>query len=275
MPAIVVSSLTQQGSTLALEALDAGAFDVMAKPGGSFTIGDMAVQLIELIKAAARGQWKKRNEPLKEVGISSGSLALAETTNKVIAIGASTGGTVALHHVLSHMPANSPGIVVVQHMPEKFTKAFAERLNESSELEISEGADGNIVGNGKAFIAPGNQHMLLHRSGGNYIIRVKTGPLVNRHRPSVNVLFNSVAQYAGPNAIGVILTGMGDDGAEGMAKMKKAGAITIAQDEASCVVFGMPKKAIDAGGIDKVESLYDIPKAIINIIKSQSQLQTA
>ncbi|MEW5924081.1 MAG: chemotaxis response regulator protein-glutamate methylesterase [Candidatus Zixiibacteriota bacterium] len=270
LPTIVVSSLTPKGSTLALEALEAGAVDVMAKPGGSFSIGDMSVQLIEMIKAAAQGGLNHTRRVTDNAPPPSRTLALAETTNKIIAIGASTGGTIALNYVLSNLPANSPGVVVVQHMPEQFTRSFAERLNEVSQLSVSEAKDGDIVANGRAFIAPGNQHMLLTRSGANYIVRVKTGPLVNRHRPSVDVLFKSVAQYAGANAIGVILTGMGADGADGMHKMKEAGAVNIAQNEESCVVFGMPKQAIAMGGVDIVKHLHDIPETLVELLKSKS-----
>jgi len=184
--------------------------------------------------------------------------ALAKTTNKIIAIGASTGGTEALKVVLTGMPPNAPGLAVVQHMPANFTTSFAQRLNELSAITVKEAADGDSLVNGVALIAPGNYHMLLKRSGARYYVQVKTGPLVHHQRPAVDVLFHSVATYAGGNAVGVILTGMGSDGALGLLKMKEAGARTVAQDEKTCVVFGMPKEAIKLGGVDKVVPLENI-----------------
>jgi len=193
---------------------------------------------------------------------------LTRTTNKIIAIGASTGGTQALQEVLTAMPGNSPGTIIVQHMPEHFTRAFANRLNDICAMEIKEAKDGESVIPGKALIAPGNYHMLLRRSGARYYVQVKSGPLVCRQRPSVNVLFKFVARYAGRNAVGVIMTGMGSDGAEGLREMKDNGANTIAQNEASCVVFGMPKVAIELGAVDKIVSLYMIPEQILRMIES-------
>ncbi len=194
------------------------------------------------------------------------SKALSETTQKLIAMGASTGGTEALKEVLLRMPLNSPGVLVVQHMPPQFTTAFAERLNRLCQIEVREARDGDSVLNGQALIAPGNFHMALRRSGSRYFVNVKDGPFVHHQRPAVDVLFNSVAQYAGRNAIGVIMTGMGADGAKGMLKMKEAGARTIAQDEASCVVFGMPKEAIKLGAVDRVVPLDRISQEIIHLI---------
>jgi two-component system chemotaxis response regulator CheB len=192
-------------------------------------------------------------------------LSLTKTTNKVYAIGASTGGTQALEYILTSMPAYGPGIIIVQHMPEKFTKSFADRLNDLSQITVKEAEDGDRVIPGRALIAPGNQHMILRRSGANYYVEVKTGPLVKRQRPSVEVLFNSVAKYAGSNSVGILLTGMGSDGAEGLLKMKQAGAATIAQDEKSCVVFGMPKEAIQLGAADTVLDLKLIPEAMLGL----------
>ena len=263
VPTIVVSSLTAKGGDLAMEALDSGAVDVMCKPGASYSVGDMSVELIEKIKAAAQVKLIKRTD--SEIRSSTPpKLALSKTTNKILAIGASTGGTQALQAILSVLPANTAGTVVVQHMPENFTRAFANRLNEICEVEVSEAVDGDTVVPGKVLIAPGNHHMALNRSGANYFVRVTGGPLVNRHRPSVEVLFKSVAKYAGANAVGVILTGMGADGAEGILEMKQNGAYTIAQDEATSVVFGMPKEAIKLGGIEKVSPLDKIPADILN-----------
>jgi len=263
LPVIIISSLTPQGGDLAMEALDAGAVDVMCKPGASYTVSDMAVQLIDKIKAAARVRVAKRSRGAAPASGVKKRLALTRTTNKVIAIGASTGGTTALSDVLTALPANAPGIMVVQHMPENFTRSFAERLNSICAVEAKEAREGDTVTPGVALIAPGNYHMLLSRSGAVYRARIKSGPLVCRQRPSVDVLFKSVAQYAGRNAVGVILTGMGSDGANGLAEMKANGAVTIAQDEASSVVFGMPKAAIELGCVDQVVPLSRVPEAIL------------
>jgi two-component system chemotaxis response regulator CheB len=195
-------------------------------------------------------------------------LALSETTQKIIAIGASTGGTEALKEVLIQLPSNTPGLLIVQHMPAQFTKAFADRLNGLCQIRVKEAQDGDSVLNGQALIAPGNFHMLLRRSGAKYYVQVKDGPMVHHQRPAVDVLFNSVAQYAGANAVGVILTGMGADGAQGLLKMKQAGAKTLAQDEASCVVFGMPKEAIKAGAADQVVPLLEMSQKIIRSINA-------
>ncbi len=264
IPAVVVSSLTPKGGELAMEALDAGAVDVMCKPGTSYSVGDMSIHLIEKIKAASYVRLSQKNISAKQVHAGTNRLALTKTTNKIVAIGASTGGTIALQQLLVSLPRNSPGIAIVQHMPESFTKAFAERLNGICDVNVSEAKDGDSIIPGEVLIAPGNQHMILNRSGAKYFVRVKNGPLVNRHRPSVDVLFKSVAKYAGANAVGIILTGMGNDGANGILEMKNNGAHTIAQDEASCVVFGMPKEAIKAGGINEVSSLEMIPKVLLN-----------
>jgi two-component system chemotaxis response regulator CheB len=188
---------------------------------------------------------------------------LRVTTDKVVAIGASTGGTEALREILEAMPPDAPGTVIVQHMPEVFTRAFADRLNQTCRIEVKEAAAGDRVLEGRALIAPGNRHTVLVRSGAHYVVDVQDGPLASRHRPSVDMLFRSVARSAGPNAVGVILTGMGRDGAEGLMEMKRAGAATLAQDEASCVVFGMPKEAIELGGVDQVLPLGRIAAAIL------------
>jgi two-component system chemotaxis response regulator CheB len=195
--------------------------------------------------------------------LSPATHAMAETTEKIVAIGASTGGTEALKTVLEMLPADTPGIVIVQHMPELFTRAFAQRLDGLCAITVKEAETNDTVIRGRALIAPGNHHMLLKRSGARYYVEIKDGPLVCRHRPSVDVLFRSAARYAGRNAVGVILTGMGDDGARGMLEMKQAGAATFAQDEATCVVFGMPKEAIKLGGVDKVMPLQSVARAIL------------
>jgi len=267
VPTIVVSSLTPKGGKMTLEALDIGAVDVIAKPGGSYSVGDMSSQLADKIRAASRVNMapatgkptgeRERPEPMK---------ALTQTSHKVIAIGASTGGTEALKNVLMKLPPNIPGIVVVQHMPANFTTAFADRLNTLCQFQVKEAQDNDTVVPGTCLIAPGNFHMLLRRSGARYYVEVKTGPMVHHQRPAVDVLFKSTAKYAGANAVGVILTGMGADGAEGMKEMKNAGASTIAQDEKTCVVFGMPKEAIKLGGVDKILPLDNIANEIIRMI---------
>lgn len=270
LPVIIVSSLTQHGGELALEALLAGAVEVMCKPGTAYSIGDLSVELIDKIKAAARVQVERRiTTPSSQGAGVQPSLSLSRTTNKVVAIGSSTGGTEALQRVLTRMPANSPGIVIVQHMPEHFTRSFADRLNQLCAMEVKEAENNDSVVPGRVLIAPGNYHMLLRRSGARYYVEVKSGPLVTRHRPSVNVLFKSVARYAGRNAIGVMLTGMGADGAEGMLEMKQQGAVNIAQDEQSCVVFGMPREAIAIGAADYTLHLDRIAAKIIELAAAE------
>lgn len=263
LPVIVVSSLTTKGGEMAIEALELGAVDVMCKPGAAYSVGEMSHDLIKRIKVAGRRKFTAPvvRDTSKEP--SKAPTALAKTTLKIVAIGASTGGTEALKDVLLRYPPNGPATVIVQHMPEKFTKAFADRLNSICAIEVREAKDGDTLRPGLALIAPGNLHMLLHRSGGIYSVQVKDGPRVHHQRPAVDVLFKSVARHAGKNAIGVILTGMGADGAEGMLDMHNAGAHTIAQDEASCVVFGMPKEAINAGGVDKIAPLNHVTQDIM------------
>ncbi len=270
LPAIIVSSLTEKGGELALEALDAGAVEVMNKPGAAYTVGDMSIELIDKIKAAARVKVSKRDGKAQSAPAApSTRLSMTRTTNKIVAIGASTGGTQALQRTLMAMPANAPGIVIVQHMPEHFTRSFASRLDTLCAMEVKEAQCNDTVVPGKALIAPGSDHMLLRRSGARYYVETKRGPLVNRHRPSVDVLFKSVARYAGRNAVGVIMTGMGKDGAEGLREMKDNGADTIAQDEASCIVFGMPKAAIDLGAADHTVSLQHIPPRILEFAQDK------
>jgi two-component system, chemotaxis family, protein-glutamate methylesterase/glutaminase len=263
IPVVVISSLTRKGGEMALEAMELGAVDVMCKPGSSYSVGDLAMEIRDKVKAAARtpvGQAlaDKRPPPLTR-------LSLAKTTHKIVAIGASTGGTQALEYILTSLPSNSPGIIVVQHMPEHFTRSFADRLQSLCAMEVKEAEDGDTVAPGKAIIAAGNFHLLLDRSGAVYQARVKSGPVVSRHRPSVDILFRSVARFAGRNAVGVILTGMGSDGAGGMKEMKDAGAMNIAQDEASCVVYGMPKEAVSRGGVDHILPLREIPAKILEL----------
>lgn len=267
LPVIIVSSLTQKGGKLTLEAMDKGAVEVIAKPGGSYSVGDMSVQLADKIRAASRVRVTKRDLG-KAFGVAKPVRikAITRTTNKVIAIGASTGGTEALKNVLIRMPQNSPGITVVQHMPANFTTAFAERLNGICQITVREARNNDSVIPGTALIAPGNFHMILRRSGARYYVQIKDGPMVHHQRPAVDVLFKSTAQYAGSNSIGVILTGMGSDGAKGLLEMKNAGARTIAQDENTCVVFGMPREAINLGAVDKVAPIDRIAGEIIKMV---------
>ena len=271
MPVIIVSSLTQKGGKLAMDALSIGALEVISKPSSAYSVGEMSVQLADKIRAVAKvrvggnGTRPATPENIKAVRLK----ALVETTNKIIAIGASTGGTEALKVVLTEMPPNVPGILVVQHMPAHFTTSFAERLNELSSITVKEAQDGDSLVNGTALIAPGNYHMLLRKSGARYYVQVKKGPMVHHQRPSVDVLFYSVAEHAAGNAAGVILTGMGADGANGLLKMREAGARTIAQDENSSIVFGMPKEAIKLGAAEKVVPLKNIGNTVLNMITGE------
>jgi len=260
VPTIVLSSLTPKGCEMAIACLEAGAIDVLDKPGSAYSLGDVTQRLGELIKIASRA----RVRPMTEVSTNAktprtSTRAMLKTTNSVIALGSSTGGTEALRVVLSQLPRTMPGIVMVQHMPAGFTAAFAKRLNSTSELDIREAKNGDAVVPGTALLAPGDKQMKLTRDGARYIVRIADAPRVCRHRPSVEVLFQSTARYAGANAMGVIMTGMGDDGATGMLAMHEAGAVTLAQDEASCVVYGMPKAAVAAGGVQASCSLDKIP----------------
>jgi two-component system chemotaxis response regulator CheB len=265
MPVIIVSSLTRKGGEMAMEAMDAGAVDVVSKPGAAYSVGDLGIELVDKIKAAAKVKVTKIIPESHTKKIEKKNY-ISETTKKVIAIGASTGGVQAIQAVLTKLPKTTPGILIVQHMPEHFTTSFAARMNEICEVEVREAKDGDHLMNGLVLIAPGNYHMTLERSGAVYIVRINQGPLVSRHRPSVDVLFESVANFAGKNSLGVILTGMGADGASGIKKMKETGAITIAQDEKSSIVFGMPKVAIEFGGIDHIVSLEQIAKKISELI---------
>jgi two-component system chemotaxis response regulator CheB len=261
VPVIIVSSLTPKGCETALACMEAGAVDVLCKPGASYSVGDLANELGDIIRGAAGVKLRPTapSSPTHARTVPSPApRAMIQTTHKVVAIGSSTGGTEALREVLTALPTQCPGIIMTQHMPEGFTASFAQRLNDLCEIEVREAKDGDWVSPGLALLAPGNKHMRLARDGARYLVRVCDGPRVCRHRPSVEVLFESTAQYAGANAMGIILTGMGDDGATAMVSLRKAGAFTIAQDEASCVVFGMPKEAIARGGAMLVSPLKEI-----------------
>lgn len=279
IPVVMCSSLTEAGSETLVQALEAGAVDIILKPriGAADHLAESAFRICEVVKSAAHARVKNiRAQPraTSTLGVQAkltadavlpppSGKAMARTTEMVICVGASTGGTEALREMLERLPANAPGMVIVQHMPEKFTAAFAKRLNGLCEVEIKEAEDGDPVLRGHVLIAPGDKHMLLERQGARYYVSVRNGPLVSRHRPSVDVLFRSAARSAGSNAMGVIMTGMGDDGARGMLEMHQTGAYTIAQDEASCVVFGMPKEAIAHGGVDKIVPLDQIAREIM------------
>ncbi|RPH92476.1 chemotaxis response regulator protein-glutamate methylesterase [candidate division KSB1 bacterium] len=265
MPVIVVSSLTPRGGEMAMEALEIGAVEVMCKPGEAYTVGEMSRDLIEKIKVAARTQ-PKNVEKSQGTDIPPPRPALTRTTLKIVAIGASTGGTEALKEVLLRFPSNAPATVIVQHMPEQFTRAFAERLNGICAIEVKEGQTGDTLRPGLAIIAPGNKHMMLQRSGAIYSVLIKDGPRVHHQRPAVDVLFRSVARNAGKNAVGVILTGMGADGAAGLLEMRQAGARTVGQDEASCVVYGMPKEAYNVGAVERVAPLTRVTDEIMAML---------
>ena len=271
MPVVMVSSLTEAGCQTTLRALELGAVDFITKPKIDLREGmeDVAQDLIAKVKAAAIANVKRQASGVRREMTPLTShpsplmSSMIKTTDTIIAIGSSTGGTEAVKDVLMALPPNTPPILITQHMPERFTKTWADRLNSLCRISVKEAEDGDSVLPGHALVAPGSYHMTLVRSGARYTVRINQDPPVNRHRPSVDVLFASVAQYAGANAVGVILTGMGGDGAKEMLAMKQAGAFTIAQDEASCVVFGMPKEAIKLGGVDKILPLSEIPAAIV------------
>lgn len=283
-PVVICSTLTEAGAATTLEALAAGAVSIVTKPklGLRRFIEDASADLASAVKAASHANVSRlrvaphRTEPQQQPGVvqpkftadavlsPSGPKALQQTTERIIAIGTSTGGTQALEQVLTCLPRVSPGMAIVQHMPEKFTAAFASRLNNLCQIEVREAKQGDRLLPGLALIAPGGKHMMLKRSGAYYYMEIIDGPLVNRHRPSVDVLFRSAAKCAGANVLGIIMTGMGDDGARGLKEMRDAGAATIAQDEASCVVFGMPKEAIRMGGAQRVQSLSELPRSMLD-----------
>ncbi len=280
IPVVMCSSLVEAGSETLMQALEAGAVDIILKPmtGVADHLNDSRIQICEAVKGAAAARpGQRRGRPTTATTVAADPLkkltadvmlppprqsAMARTTEKIICIGASTGGTESLRTVLEALPIDAPGIVIVQHMPEKFTASFANRLNALCQMDVKEAEDGDAVLRGRVLIAPGNLHSMVERSGSRYHVSVKPGPLVSRHRPSVDVLFRSAARSAGANAVGVIMTGMGDDGARGLEEMKASGAFTLAQDEATSIVFGMPREAIARGCVDRVVGLHDLALAI-------------
>ncbi|MFA7279649.1 MAG: chemotaxis response regulator protein-glutamate methylesterase [Sterolibacterium sp.] len=278
-PVVICSSLAEKGAETTMEALAAGAVAIITKPkmGVKQFLQDASNDLVTAVRTAARSNVRNIHPSNRSLATpapkltadamlaarAAASTAMSKTTESIIAIGTSTGGTQALEVVLTMLPAVCPGIVVVQHMPEKFTALFADRLNTLCQVEVREAQNNDRVIPGRVLIAPGGRHMMLRRSGAQYIVEVADGPLVNRHKPSVDVLFRSVAQVAGKNALGIIMTGMGDDGARGLLEMHQAGAKTVAQDEATCVVFGMPKEAIKLGGVDKIVALELVAREIL------------
>ena len=278
LPVIICSSHTQHNSVNAISALDHGAIEIIEKPriGTKEFIEESKTKIQDIVRAAVNAKLKKR-APLKAISVApkltadvilpAGKPGNIKTTEKVIVIGASTGGTEALKDFLVMIPDNMPPILIVQHMPKHFTKAFADRLNRLSKAHIQEAENGMKLKRGEVFVAPGDEHMLLKASGSEYYIEVRTGPLVSRHRPSVDVLFRSAARYGGSNIIGIIMTGMGDDGARGMQEMKENGAYTIAQDEKTCVVFGMPKEAIKRGCVDTILPLPSIAPKVLELVR--------
>jgi two-component system, chemotaxis family, protein-glutamate methylesterase/glutaminase len=284
MPVVMVSTLTEEGAEITLDALELGAVDFITKPKVDFSnsIKEYSKVLIEKVKVAAIAQVKcntskrkKSPDELNKVSVEKKHSADAilelnkkrnyKLTDSIIAIGASTGGTEAIREVLEEMPADSPGIVITQHIPENFSASFAVRMDKVSAMKVCEAVDGQQILAGHVYIAPGSQHLLVERSGARYICRLNDGPPVNRHKPSVNVLFRSVANQLGQNAIGVILTGMGDDGAEGLLEMKQTGAVTIAQDERSSVVWGMPGEAVKRDAVDAILPLSKIAKRLVSL----------
>ena len=271
-PVVICSSLTEKGAETTLQALSAGAVSIITKPkmGVKQFLQDASNDLVSAVRAAAQANMRRLaplmatvHKPAVKTAPPAALGAMAQTTQQIVAIGTSTGGTLALEALLTKLPAVSPAIIIVQHMPEKFTAAFAERLDSLCQIQVLEARDGDKVIPGRALVAPGGRHMQLRRSGAQYFVEVADGPLVNRHKPSVDVLFRSVAKFAGRNATGIIMTGMGDDGARGLKDMFEAGAHTIAQDEASCVVFGMPKEAIKLGAAREIMPLERIHQAIL------------
>ncbi|ULG68201.1 protein-glutamate methylesterase/protein-glutamine glutaminase [Marinobacterium sediminicola] len=282
-PVVICSTLTERGAETTMQAMAAGAVEIITKPKAGLKqfLQDSRSQMVEAIKAASVARLShskvstKASAAQPQPKLSADSILpktqagkLFATTDRVVAIGTSTGGTQALEQVLTRLPVDAPGIIVVQHMPAQFTRAFAERLDSVCRIKVKEAQNNDRVMPGQALIAPGGLHMMLRRSGAQYRVEVRDGPVVSRHKPSVDVLFRSVAGAAGPNALGIIMTGMGDDGARGLLEMHQAGASTLGQNEASCVVYGMPKEAFKLGGVEREVDLLDIPQLIVQSTKA-------
>jgi two-component system chemotaxis response regulator CheB len=279
MPVVMVSTMTERGAEITLRALELGAVDFVAKPKLDVAAGlrEAGADLCEKIRIASQARMRRvaappATDPAAATPGARKAPAAGLSTEKLIAIGASTGGTEAIREVLTRLPADAPGVLIAQHMPPGFTRSFAQRLDGLCRIAVSEAVDGERVRSGHAYIAPGDRHLTLVRSGADYVIALDNGPAVNHHRPSVDVLFNSVAQHAGVNACGVMLTGMGKDGARGMLAMKQAGAVNIAQDEATCIVFGMPREAVAVGAVDEVLPLSRIAARLVELVAVRGSL---
>lgn len=270
LPVVVCSSLTPQNSETALRALSLGAVEVIAKPGSSLAAGDVADELVRAVRAASHARVVRRAEPSEPPVQARAAIATLNATNKLIALGASTGGTQALEQVLRRFPVDAPGTVIVQHMPEHFTASFAKRLDSVCAMRVQEAKDGDYVVPGLALVAPGGKHLLVQANGARWVARVKDGPKVHHQRPAVDVLFQSVARSAGRNAVGAILTGMGADGAKGMLAMREAGAYTVAQNEETCVVYGMPREAVKVGAAVDILPLDRVADALLHHIRSEA-----
>lgn len=270
LPVVVCSSLTPQNSETALRALSLGAVEVIAKPGSSLAAGDVTDELVRAVRAASHARVVKRAEPVEPPAQARAAIATLNATNKLIALGASTGGTQALEQVLRRFPVDAPGTVIVQHMPEHFTASFAKRLDSVCAMRVQEAKDGDYVVPGLALVAPGGKHLLVQASGARWVARVKDGPKVHHQRPAVDVLFQSVARSAGRNAVGAILTGMGADGAKGMLAMREAGAYTVAQNEETCVVYGMPREAVKMGAAVDVLPLDRVADALLHHVRAEA-----
>lgn len=279
MPVVMVSTMTERGAEITLRALELGAVDFVAKPKLDVAAGlrEAGADLCGKIRIASQARMRRvaappATDPAAATPVARKAPAAGLSTEKLIAIGASTGGTEAIREVLTRLPADAPGVLIAQHMPPGFTRSFAQRLDGLCRIAVSEAVDGERVRSGHAYIAPGDRHLTLVRSGADYVIALDDGPAVNHHRPSVDVLFNSVARQAGVNACGVMLTGMGKDGARGMLAMKQAGAVNIAQDEATCIVFGMPREAVAVGAVDEVLPLSRIAARLVELVAVRGSL---
>lgn len=269
LPVVIISSLTKNSGPMAIQALALGAVEVLSKPGTSYHASELKKDLIEAVKRAFVARLEKPNQSMSPVSKTEYHVSLAQTTHKILALGASTGGTTALEKILLQMPKMCPGIVIVQHMPAGFTKSFADRLHQLCDIAVKEAEDDELILPGNAYIAPGDWHLLVYRSGGQYRTSLRKGPKVHFQRPAVDILFNSVAKWVGANAVGAVLTGMGKDGAEGLLEMRKAGARTFNQEEQSCVVYGMPKEAFKIGASEREVPLSKMTQTMLECIENE------